>query len=255
MNSWTATKEVIKIVNSKDNIIDQLKELRKYAYRKGVRKYIDTLIGCNITRYYDIDSQYILYCIVKYFYGLDAKKVKEPAPTLSIITPGNYDIDLISSFLDSKDNIVDQCKLLREHNDLSDVQDYITQAEAYYGYDSAIAGLPTDYERYCIDKYYYGLDVPEVKPSHVRLYAYERMRRVKEVYEEDISGATPLENIKEGDRIKMLNGPFKNISGVIVKTNLDNNEFTINFHLFEEETIIDLDYQYNKFIKIDDDNE
>ena len=74
-------KYVVDALNSKDNIKDQIILLREFRFRKGVRKYVDNLIFKNRYIYEAIGdelSKYILYCIVKYYYGLDAKEVKLP---------------------------------------------------------------------------------------------------------------------------------------------------------------------------------
>lgn len=86
-------KYVVDALNSKDNIKDQLKLLREYRYRKGVRKYVDNLIFKN--QYYyeehnNLESKYILYCIVKYYYGLDAKEVKPPKGKEPILLVESY---------------------------------------------------------------------------------------------------------------------------------------------------------------------
>lgn len=74
-------KYVVEALDSKDNLKDQMILLREYRYRKGVRKYIDNLIYRNhyhYTEHKSKEAQYILYCIVKYYYDLDAKEVKPP---------------------------------------------------------------------------------------------------------------------------------------------------------------------------------
>ena len=68
MNNCAASKEVKKILDSKDNIVDQLKELRKYRYKKEVIEYIDRLIYGNQNDDYDSECKYILYCIVFVLY-------------------------------------------------------------------------------------------------------------------------------------------------------------------------------------------
>ena len=85
MKNCVATMEVKQILDSEDNIISQLQKLRKYNYKKGVRQYIDRLISA--TRLFEEGSleEYVLYCIVKYYYGLKVEEVKEPLPKLLLI--------------------------------------------------------------------------------------------------------------------------------------------------------------------------
>ncbi len=255
MQDFVATKEIKKIVDSKDNIIDQLKELRRYGYKRGVRQFIDRVIRGNINGDDDNNSKYILYCVVKYFYQLDV--VKEEKLNFSILLPcyalsDTYDYEFVQKLVTSKDNIIDQCKLLREHRDSKDVQEYISLLQKEN--DDYYESKEYDYVIYCINKYYYGRKIPKIErpqPS-IRLYAYIKE---KPIIEEPVDNFTPLEDIKKGDRIKILNGVFKDLTGLIVKTNFDKNEFTVSLNLFGQESIIDLDNQYDKFLKIDDDNE
>ena len=170
MNYCRGNKEVIKILDRKDNIIDQLIELRKYHYKKGVRSYIDKLIRGNQDMK-DSDSEYIIYCIIKYYYGLKVEEIKEPLPTLPFIGSKNYNEELIYDLLESKNNIIDQCKLLRENKNQDDILKYIDELLDKYYYDESLVGLNHDFEIYCINKYFYGLDVKKVKPSKIRLYA------------------------------------------------------------------------------------
>ena len=176
MNNCAASKEVKKILDSKDNIVDQLKELRKYRYKKEVIEYIDRLIYGNQNDDYDSECKYILYCIVKYFFELDVNEVKEPLPKLPLYSSSNFDIEKIQSLLESKDNIIDQCILLREHKNSKDVLEYIASTKERYIYDLELANVNREFEIYTISKYFYGLDVSEVKPSHIKLNAYLKVK-------------------------------------------------------------------------------
>ncbi len=244
MNYARSSKYVQKIVDSKDNIVDQLKELSKFKYRKGVRQYIDRLIFANTCRDYDLDAKYILYCIVKYYYGLEVRDSEEPLiipESLGIITPADYDMDFIAELLDSKDNIIDQCKLLKEHQDSTDVQKYISCATTYFGYDAPVLyGLSTEYEMYCINKYFYGYDVPLVKSNHVRLGVWPNIRKTRNnSQEETIDVYTPFEDVKKGDKVKILTGPFKNLQAIITNIDLDNNHIGATVNLFNEDCPIE----------------
>ena len=245
MNCARSNKYVQKIVYSKDNIVDQLKELSKYKYRKGVRQYIDRLILANTFRDYDLDAKYILYCIIKYYYGLEVKDYEEPLiipNSLGIITPADYDIDFIANLLNTKDNIIDECKVLKEHQDSPDVQKYISCATTYFGYDAPVLyGLSTEYEMYCINKYFYGYDVPLVKSNHVRLGVWTKPRTSKKSsIEKSISEYTPFEDVKKGDKVKILTGPFENLQATIDNIDLDNNHIEATINIFSQDTSIEL---------------
>ncbi len=65
-------------------------------------------------------------------------------------------LEFVNSLLDSKNNIIDQLKLLKENKDNKEVEKYIK----YIMEDNI-----SPYLKYFINKYYFGLDVEEVKPS------------------------------------------------------------------------------------------
>ena len=253
MNYVKSNHYVKKIVDSKDRIEDQLIELSKFKNRKGVRQYIDSLIFAN-TFSQEFDSEYILYCIMKYYYGLEVKRGKAPLiipDSLGIITPAAYNIDFIANLLNSKDNIIDQCKVLKEHQDSIDVQTYISQASTYYGYDAPVLyGLSTEYEMYCINKYFHGYDVPFVKSNHVRLGAYTKIRNCKKNIQEE-SKYTPFEDVKKGDKVKILTGPFQNLQAIIDHIDLDHHILTLTAKLFEQDTTIEL-AEGDKILKEED---
>ncbi len=259
MNYAWASKYVQKIVDSKDNIVDQLKELSKFKYRKGVRQYIDRLILANTTRDYDLDAKYILYCIIKYYYGLEVQDGEEPLiipNSLGIITPADYNIDFIANLLNTKDNIIDQCKLLKKHQDSPDVQKYISCATTYFDYDAPVLyGLSTEYEMYCINKYFYGYDVPLVKSNHVRLGVWPKKRASKKPsIEESIVEYTPFEDVKKGDKVKILTGPFTGIFGTIDSVDHDNQKIMLLVDLFGQETSVELT-EDDRILKEDDPHE
>lgn len=259
MNWARSNKYVQKIVDSKDNIVDQLKELSKHKYRKGVRQYIDRLILANTFRDNDLDAKYILYCIVKYYYGLEVQDTEEPLiipDSLGIITPADYDIDFIANLLNTKDNIIDECKLLKEHKDNPNVQKYISCATTYFGYDAPVLyGLSTEYEMYCINKYFKGLDVPLVKSNHVRLGVWPNTRISKKPdLENSISKFTPFAEVQKGDKVKILTGPFAGILGTIDSVDYDKQKIMLLVDLFGQETSIELTAD-DRILKIDNHHE
>ncbi len=258
MNCARSNKYVKKIVDSKDNIVEQLKELSKVKYRKGVRQYIDRLILANTFRDYDLDAKYILYCIVKYYYGLEVEDKEEPLiipDSLSIITPADYNMDYIEKLLDSKDNIIDQCKLLKEHQDSIDVQKYISCASTYYGYDAPVyRGLSTEYEMYCINKYFKGYDVPLVKSNHVKLGVWLNVKtHRKNSQEELVSEWTSFKDVKECDKVKILTGPFQGLQAVIDEIDLDYNNIKATINLFGQDTSIEFT-EDDRILKVTDTN-
>ena len=65
-------KSLKELIESKDNISEQLKVLRKYRNRQDVQEYIDNLLKNEYT------TDYAKYMIVKYFFGnKEAKKAEK----------------------------------------------------------------------------------------------------------------------------------------------------------------------------------
>lgn len=248
------TKAVKKIVDSKDNIIDQLEELNKHYYMKGVRRFIDRLIVSNMNSNED-ESKYILYCVAKHYYHLDVVKEVKLNYTTSLPFYGlsdTYNYEFVQNLVTSKESIIDQCKLLREHRDSKDVQEYINllqkENDDYYEQEEY------NYVIYCINKYYYGRKVPKMEQPQptIRLYAYVKE---KPFIMEPVDNFTPLEDIEKGEKVKILNGPFRGLIGLVREVDLDNDVFNVSIDIFGEDTMVELDTQQNKVIKIDDDNE
>ncbi len=258
MQCILANKLVVNIIGSKDNIIDQIKELKVHFYNKGVRQYIDRLIYANSSSdNVSQESKYILYCIIKYFYGLDVSEIKVPLPKLPMASYDDkfhYDADKLNALLDEKDNIIEQCKLLREHKNMKGLNEYINNVLENYDYDITLANISRDFEIFCINKYFYGLDVSEVEPRafDLRPYTYVFRKKVKEYIPEHF---TDFKEIKKGDKVKILNGPFNNMIGYIYDINNESLKLTIMIDFSGIKTPIELDYNSDKVIKVDDNYE
>lgn len=69
--------------------------------------------------------------------------------------------EFVIELLRSQDNIIDQLKVLKEHKNHKEVKMFIKDTVKY---------TDSPYQLYCINKYFYGKDVPEVKPKIPRLY-------------------------------------------------------------------------------------
>jgi len=125
---------VNQLLNSQDNIIDQLKVLRENRNHKEVKKYINALIKIN-------NSPYYKYCIDKYYFNKKVKEVELPLPTLKALSylKGSRKI---KKLLKTQDNIIDQIKLLKEYKGNKIIDNYIKEYLELY--------LISEYEIYCI---------------------------------------------------------------------------------------------------------
>lgn len=230
---------VNKLLDSKDNIIDQLLILKENKNNKEVKKYINALVREN-------NSPYFKYCIDKYYFD---KNVKEVKPEVPILRPLYYLMTdkKIEKILNRKDNLIDQILLLKKYKKDKDVDNYVSEYLECWS---------SQYEAYCIKKYYYDMDVEEVKPTvkslNIRLYKIsfksledkQEKLKIKEYKK-------AIKNIREGDKVKLLDGPFENLIGIVKSFDIDNFKIFVTIELFEEK----YDIEHNgKFEIIKEDN-
>ena len=232
---------VNELLDSQDNIIDQLKVLKENKKHKEVKKYINALIKIN-------NSPYYKYCIDKYYFNKKVKEVELPLPTLKVPSylKGSRKIEKL---LKTKDNLIDQIKLLKEYKGNKIIDNYIKE---YLELD-----LISEYEIYCIKKYYYDMELDEVKPTgkSLNITLYEIYVPIIHQVQEDERVRNYMKIIKkvnEGDRIKILDGPFKDIVGTIKLVGIDNLKIFVTIELFGMEYDIEHDGKF-KIIKEDKD--
>ena len=215
---------VNELLKSQDNIIDQLKLLKENENNREVKKYMRVLVEQN-------DSPYFKYCIDKYYFNKNVKEVKPPIRTLRPLyyLKGRKKVEKL---LESRDNIIDQLKLLREYKGTKFVDIYI---------EDYLELWSNEYEAYCIKKYYYDMDVQEVEPTaktlNITLYKIffkdieEKQEKVKQK-----AYMKAIKNAKKGDKVKILDGPFENQFGILDsfdKDNLKEGKFDIDAFHFE----------------------
>lgn len=225
---------VEQLLNSKDNIIDQLKLLKENKNHKEVKKYMRVLIKQN-------NSPYFKYCIDKYYFNKDVKDVK---PTIRPLRPLYYlkGRKKIEKILGSNDNLIEQLKLLKEYKGTKVVDTYIKDYLELWA---------NEYETYCINKYYYDMDVIEVEPTakslNIILYriSFRDIERKQEKAKQE-SYKKAIKNIKKGDKVKILDGPFENQIGIVNSFDIDNMKIFVTIILFEEKYDIEHDGKFEK---------
>lgn len=137
------------LLDSCDNLIDQLILLKKYSNNKEVQKYIKALNKMNL-------SPYTKYCIDKYYYNLDVPSVEIPKFFFYDFRKNNN--SYINKLLENVDGVKEQILVLKKHKEEKEVNDYACQL-----FPSLIDKYP--YMRYLILNYYYDIYYPEVTPS------------------------------------------------------------------------------------------
>lgn len=139
----------------------------------------------------------------------------------------------VNELILSKDNFTDQLVLLSEHKDNKNVQEYI---EGIMGNQ-----YTSGYVKYMIEKYYYknenaikcGMNSLE-KTFKVLLRPIEL--KVKE--KKNVST-----NIKVGECVLIIDGPYKNINGTIKSIYNEYGEFDVLINLFGEEFTVKVKFE------------
>ena len=138
----------------------------------------------------------------------------------------------LNELIESKDNISEQLKLLRKHREREDVKEYINSLlENRY---------VTDYVRYMIDKYYFNnKEAVKVEKNSIERVFKVLLRPVKvktKKYAET--------NIKVGDNVSIIDGPFKGIDGKITKVDKEYAEFDVLINLFKEFFTVQVEFEF-----------
>lgn len=138
----------------------------------------------------------------------------------------------LNELIESKDNISEQLKLLRKHREREDVKEYINSLlENRY---------VTDYVRYMIDKYYFNnKEAVKVEKNSIERVFKALLRPVKvktKKYAET--------NIKVGDNVSIVDGPFNGFNGIVEKVDNEYAKFIISIKIFEESHSINVDFDH-----------
>lgn len=138
----------------------------------------------------------------------------------------------LNELLESKDNISEQLRLLRNYSERQDVKEYINSLLENKNV--------TDYVKYMIDKYYFGnKDAVKVEKNCVERTFKVLLRPIKiktKKYSET--------NIKVGDIVSIIDGAFSGFDGKVEKVDKEYSEFVISIKLFEENHSVNVDFDY-----------
>ena len=138
----------------------------------------------------------------------------------------------LNELIESKDNISEQLKLLRKHREREDVKEYINSLlENRY---------VTDYVRYMIDKYYFNnKEAVKVEKNCIERVFKVLLRPVKvktKKYAET--------NIKVGDNVSIVDGPFNGFNGIVEKVDNEYAEFAVLINLFEDFFTVQVEFEF-----------
>lgn len=132
-------------------------------------------------------------------------------------------LDYVQELLEQEDNIIDQLKLLKEHHTNFEVKLYI----------KALLTTACPYTKYCIYKYYYNIDVKEVKPSITKLnnIFFKDLARVQSRINTRINNQLISHHVQVGNHVLILDN-MVSIDGIVKE--VYDNHFIITVNLFGE---------------------
>lgn len=136
-------------------------------------------------------------------------------------------LEFVNELLNSQDNIIDQLKVLKKNKNHKEVQKYI---------NALVKENNSPYFNYCIDKYYFGKDVEEVKQPltqrNIKLYPiyFKSLEIKKETKRQKL-----LNKVKKGDKIKVLEGCFKGTIGIVEKIDSSSDIITIAVETYDRQ--------------------
>lgn len=136
-------------------------------------------------------------------------------------------IEFVNELLDSKDNIIEQLKLLKKYKNNKEVKKYMNIISAQNN---------SPYFKNCIDKYYYDLKVDEnifnEQKKNVKLYKVcilsTENQKIEKIPKKD---KNLINKVRIRDEVKLLAGPYKGMEGIVKKVNKINKEIVVEFDL------------------------
>lgn len=137
----------------------------------------------------------------------------------------------VNEFILSKDNFTEQLVLLSKHKDNKNVQEYI----------DGIMGnqYTTDYVKYMIEKYYYkNKNAIKCEKNSLEKTFKVLLRPIEIKEKRNVST-----NIKVGECVLIIDGPYKSINGIIKSIDNEYGEFEVLINLFDEEFTVKVNFE------------
>lgn len=135
--------------------------------------------------------------------------------------------EFVNGLLDSKDNVIEQLNLLKKYKNNKEVKKYM----------SIVSGQNNSpYLKNCIDKYYYNLEVDEKifneQKKNVKLYKIcilsTENQKIEKIQKKD---KNLINKVRIRDEVKLLEGPYAGMEGIVKKINKINKEIVVEFDL------------------------
>ena len=212
------------LLDSQDNLIDQLCKLRLYSDKLEVKKYIEELLKSDL-------HPYVRYCVDKYYFEKNVEEV--PFSSYYNNNPAlPWFSDSIQKLLKNGNTYEEKIDILVEHKQEEEVNRYVAYLLSFTTGD-----IP--YIRYLILKKFYGIDVEEVKPSvktmkyklwHIDIHDKKREKRKK-----------LLSKIKPGQKVHILDGNCSGLDGTVTFIDETREKAFVSINLFGEDCSFEVD--------------
>lgn len=139
----------------------------------------------------------------------------------------------VNELILSKDNFTEQLILLSEHKDNKNVQEYI---EGILNNE-----YTSDYVKYMIEKYYYKNENAIKCEKNSLEKTFEVLLRPIEIEIKEKRNVST--DIKVGESVLIIDGPYKSINGIIKSVDNEYGEFEVLINLFGEEFIVKVNFE------------
>lgn len=137
----------------------------------------------------------------------------------------------VNELILSKDNFTEQLILLSKHKDNKNVQEYI---------DGIMGNQYTSgYVKYMIEKYYYKNENAIKCEKNSLEKTFKVLLRPIEIKEK----RNVSTNIKVGESVLIIDGPYKSINGTIKSIDNEYGEFDVLIDLFDEEFTVKVKFE------------
>ena len=137
----------------------------------------------------------------------------------------------VNELILSKDNFTEQLILLSEHKDNKNVQEYI---EGILNNE-----YTSDYVKYMIEKYYYkNKNAIKCEKNSLEKTFRVLLRPIEIKEKRNVST-----DIKVGERVLIIDGPYKSINGTIKSIDNEYGEFEALINLFGEKFTVKVKFE------------
>ncbi len=213
------------------NIVEEFQVLRQHQHNREVKLYLKAFKKYLKSIKDNEEAPFLQYCFKKYYCNKNIPEVPVPNYYYPRLESGLLDdCKNIKNEVYQADNLISKLTVLKNHRHNKKVQEYVSYLLNY-------ACKYKPYFKYLLDKYYFDLDVPEVKPTAQSLQV---TLPILSFYINTRYPKTP-KKFKVGAEVVILEGPFKDLIGKVKAFDSISKSYQVEVILFDCPTIITLD--------------